>query len=175
MTKFHFEYEFEEKLILDTVKTAFNKISSSETVRELIEKSTLNKSVQSFLTEQGMIGILSPKDGEFGMNLQLSSIIVKESGKRLVSFPLIENLLGTYLLKHDATIAADDYESGEKLTTICWNHSLTINSVDDGYSIEGTLDNVPFLDDVHAVIVPQENGQAVFIDTSILKIGRAHV
>lgn len=169
MTDFIFEYEFEEKLIHDTVKDAFQKISSSENVRKLLGKGEINEEVKNFLINQGLIGILSPKDSELGMNLQLSAIIVKEAGKRLVSFPITEHLLGTYLLKSINDSEADIFEAGEKLVTIGYNHQLTISEENGMLSVSGTVKAVPFLEHVDKLIVLLESEQAILIDSSLLQ------
>ncbi|WP_249871645.1 acyl-CoA dehydrogenase family protein [Oceanobacillus saliphilus] len=171
MTNFNFEYEFEEKLIRDTVSDAFNKVSSPEIVREKINHTAINQSVQEFLGEQGMIGILSPRDKGLDMNLQLTSIIVKEAGKRLVSFPVIEHLLGTYILKSDPTFQEDPYETGEKIVTLSWNHSIQLNESNNEITISGSVEDIPFLDSVDAVIIPLHH-KALYIQKDLLLSNR---
>lgn len=156
--KFKFELGFEEQLIQKTLNEAFAKISPSNVVREHVETQETNKQAHKFLAEQGLLGMLEPGRD---MNLALSTILAKETGRRLVSFPVIEHLLGVFLLKQiEKSSEIGPFEVGDKLLTIGWNSNLEIGSVNNEESVTGTVGSIPFASEANAIIVAVKGKKA---------------
>jgi hypothetical protein len=154
MKTFSFELEFEELLVKKTLNQAFSKMSSPENVRETIDSHQINKNIHKFLCDQGILGMLEISNKHKVRNVMLCSILASASGKRLVSFPVIEHLLGLSFLNHSEHIIKDEYESGEKLVTIGWKTNVKLTADNGRVHANGSIKAIPFAPQVNTIIVP---------------------
>lgn len=174
MENFKFELEFEEKLMMKTLNQAFNKISPSSTLGEHVESQKMNEEVGNFLTEQGLLGMLEPLQSGNDMNLGLSSILARETGRRLLNFPVIEHVLGVFLMKQfEETSEIEPFELGDKLVTIGWNSNISIHRSANELRITGKIDAIPFATEADMVLVPVK-GQSEDDEGYVLSIDAKH-
>ena len=176
MQTFKFEFDSEELLLQKTLNKAFNKMYPSSEIQEFIEEKKINKQIHQFLNEQGLLGILSPKNSDEGMNLSYCTILATEIGKRLITFPVIEHLLGCYIFKQfkDTSIIAD-YEFGEKIATIGWGEKIVLDYSSDRTIVNGCIQSIPFANIADTLIVPirrkisSDKDQVLIFDTQQLE------
>lgn len=171
METFKFEMGFEESLMQSTMNKALKKSYPSSVLRKSVEERKINKQVQNFLSDQGLLGLLNPiKLGD--ANLMLCTILVSEAGRRLLSFPLIEHLMALYVLKEEATASnnIEEFELGEKVATIGWRANLDFNTVSGKRTVTGVIKAIPFAEGSDQIIVPlQKKSEAGNDQVLILK------
>ena len=154
MGNFKFELDFEESLMQSTINKAFKKIYPSSVLRQDIEERKINEQVQKLLKDQGLLEMLNPiKQGD--SNLMLCVILVSEAGRRLLSFPLIEQLMSIYVLKEVGTSnEIEKFETGEKIGTIAWKEELEFRVNNALNFVSGSIKSIPFANESDQIIVP---------------------
>lgn len=173
MEKFKFELEFEESLMQRTVNKAFKKIYPSSELRKNIEgEKKINKEVHKLLSDQGFLGMLNPAKHD-DMNLMLCTILVTEAGRRLLAFPLIEHLMGLFILKQEAiSTEIAEFELGKKIATIGWHEELEFKLIDGEYHVNGIIKSIPFAVEADQIMIPikkkkkNEKDQVLIIKTT---------
>ncbi|WP_017379059.1 acyl-CoA dehydrogenase family protein [Paenisporosarcina sp. TG-14] len=176
MEKFKFELEFEESLMQSTINKAFKKFYPSSVLRKATEERKINEQVRKFLSDQSLLGMLNPVK-QRDVNLMLCTILVSEAGRRLLSFPLIEQLMALYVLKETTADSKDidDLESGEKIATIGWKEDLDFKVDHENQYVDGVIKSIPFADESDQILVPikkkreDETDQVLIIKTDSFK------
>lgn len=149
-----FGFNEEEKMVQKSVKDMLEKHCTSEHVRQFMDNPTVSTKIKELFGQQGLLGILE-RDGDAMVGVTYAILIAQEAGRALLPYPLLENITGLYALKtcqqHDDLIA--DVEAGKKILTVAWRsenaHAVKQN---DGYSLSGTLREVPFAEDADKII-----------------------
>lgn len=154
---FNFDYGFEEKLFSKTMDEALESFQFS------YEDNSLNSSVNQFLSEQGLQDLINPKStGE--MNLFLGSLLMKQVGKYLPAFPVIENILARYIIGNQSITNITE----ESIFSLAWKASLEIAEDGEQRYIKGEIGHIPFANNVNWILVPLET-EVVFINTDVLE------
>ena len=161
MAEFSFELDFEQSLMQSTLEKALNKTYSLEELRKSVTQPGIHEGVKEFLQEQGILGMLNPiESGE--SYLMFSSLLNIQGGKRLVAFPILEQLMGIYVLKQLGQFnnEVEQYESAEKIVTVGWN---TKNIKLNNNKICGTIENIPFAEDAQQIVAPFDQNRLMVI------------
>jgi alkylation response protein AidB-like acyl-CoA dehydrogenase len=175
-----FGFTEEEKMIQRSVRDMLRKHCTTEHVRKFMEQPRVSREMQGLIAQQGLLGILNPNVIEEGVGkgVLYAVLIAQEAGRALLPFPLLENMVGLYALKtckrHGELIHT--VESGQKLLSIAWGKAdARAYREGDQYVLSGILKEIPFAEDVDAIIasVPvagmgntlQDEETIVIIDT----------
>lgn len=155
MQTFTFEMEAEEKLLQETLNKAFRKLYPPSDLKELIEKNSGSEQIYQFLSDQGLLGILNSRNNDEDMNLSICAILMTEIGKRLISFPVSEHLLGLFILKQVKTLSdISSYESGEKIVTVSWKEDLKLTNQNGEHLVNGSIKSIPFAEIADTLVIP---------------------
>lgn len=173
-----FGFSEEERMVQKSVKDMLEKHCSTEYVRKFMENPAVSDTLKEQFVQLGLLGILEPDEKEEKVNgVTYAILIAQEAGRALLPYPLLENLTGLYALKtcrrHDELIRA--VEEGKSLLTVAWRSENAVAAkTDEGYSLSGTLSEVPFAADADKVIAcvrvsgagfsPEEEETVVVID-----------
>lgn len=167
MPEFSFELDFEQSLMKSTLEKAFSKIYSLEELRKSVSQPGIHEEIRGFLQEQGLLAMLNPLETNESY-LTFSTLLNIEAGKRLVAFPILEQLLGIYLLKQLRQFSneIEQYEMAEEIVTVGWSsNSLKIyNNL-----ISGVIENIPFANDAQQIIVPFHQNKVIVITKESVK------
>lgn len=188
--KMFFGLNDEEKMLRKSVREMFKDSHTREHVRAFLENPTISKDLQKLLAKQGLLGIidLEGSEGE-GKGIVNGIVVAQEVGRYLLTYPLIEALVGLAALKqckkHRKLVS--EIENGHKVVTVAWNNvSARAYKSETGYVIDGILSEVPFAKDADVVIAnvrvvgkgftPKEEETLVVIDTksSNVKVRNLH-
>lgn len=167
MEKFSFELDFEQSLMQSTLEKAFNKVYSLEELRKSVSQPGLHEGIRGILQEQGILSMLNPLEtGE--SYLMFSTLLNIEAGKRLVAFPILEQLIGIYLLKQLRQFKKEieQYELAEEIVTIGWNPKR-LNIYNN--RIYGVIENIPFAEEAHQIVVPFQHNKLIVITKEHVK------
>lgn len=126
---------------------------STKVVREFMEKPHVSKEMRHLIANQGLLSMIELEGKEKGMVPAI--IIAKEAGRHLLTYPYLEALLATTVLKASDQHAAvvEKIESGTVLPTIAWASEEVIGD-DNGSAmiLNGTLKEVPFATDADCIL-----------------------
>jgi alkylation response protein AidB-like acyl-CoA dehydrogenase len=151
-----FGFNDEEKMLRRSVREMFKNKNTAEHVRSFMEEQTISKDMQKLLGEQGLLGIIdldgSQEDGKGVVN---AILVAQEAGRYLVTYPLLESMVGVAALKtcNKHTKLVSEIESGKKVLTVAWvNVDAKARKSENGYVIDGTLREVPFAKDADVIL-----------------------
>jgi len=161
MAEFSFDLDFEQSLIQTTLEKAFQKTYSLEELRHSVAQPGIHEGVKALLKDQGILAMLNPiETGE--SYLMFGTLLNIESGKRLVAFPVLEQIMGIYALKQLGQFESEveQYEVAEKIVTVGWNSKkLEVKNE----RLHGTIENIPFAEDAQQIVVPLEQNKLLVI------------
>lgn len=155
-----FEYDEEEAMLQKSIGSFFEKYCPIAKAREYSETRWMHTSIQRQLGDQGVLGILSPGGprGDSPEGIVYAAIVAMEAGKKLLPYPLLENIAANYAAKaigcSPAFIEAN--EAGETLFTIAWDahgHEIATKRAGDDLVLNGRFSTVPFADAANHVLV----------------------
>lgn len=151
-----FGFNDEEKMLRRSVREMFKNKNTAEHVRSFMEEQTISKDMQKLLGEQGLLGIID-LDGsqEEGKGIVNAILVAQEAGRYLVTYPLLESMVGVAALKasNKHTKLVSEIESGKKVVTVAWvNVDAKARKSENGYVIDGTLREVPFAKDADVIL-----------------------
>lgn len=149
-----FGFTEEEKMVQKSVKDMLQKHCSTEDVRKFMDEQVASEKIKELFAQQGLLGILET-DSEKVTGVTYAILIAQEAGRALLPYPLLENIVGLYALKtckqHGTLI--DEVEAGKVMLTIAWRaKDVLASQSSDGYSLSGTLEEVPFAADADKII-----------------------
>ena len=149
-----FGYSDEEKMLQRSVREMLKERNSTENVRGFMKNPTISKDMQKLLAQQGLLGIID-LGGKEEKGIVNAIIVSQEAGRSLLTYPLLESLVGLAVLKennqHEQLV--DDVELGKKILTVAWvNVDAKARKTEDGYCLNGTLREVPFAQDADVIL-----------------------
>ena len=149
-----FGYSDEEKMLQRSVREMLKERNSTEYVRGFMEDPTISKDMHKLLAKQGLLGIIDLESKE-EKGIVNAIIVSQEAGRSLLAYPLLESMVGLAILKeskqHEQLV--DDVESGKNILTVAWvNVDAKARKAEDGYVINGTLREVPFVQDADVIL-----------------------
>lgn len=176
----YFGFSEEEKMLKKSVHDLLKKHVPIETVRKFIEEPNVSRSLQNLIGQQGIMGMVS-REGDKYEGILLAVAAFEEAGKTLLPFPLIEGVLGTYVLSRDES-KEDLYGEvleGKQLLTIAWheNGAAKMYEQGDGYAAFGSFHGVPFADDADKIMAffqAQGTGMTPSEEATLVILDRHH-
>lgn len=154
--KMFFGLNDEEKMLRKSVRDMFKSKNTIEHVRNFMEDQTISQDMQKLLSDQGLLGIIDlDGSGEDGKGIVNAILVAQEAGRHLLTYPLLETMVGVSALKtcsnHSGLV--NEIENGKKILTIAWvNVDAKARKTDNGYSLDGTLREVPFAKDADVIL-----------------------
>jgi alkylation response protein AidB-like acyl-CoA dehydrogenase len=151
-----FGFTEEEKMVQRSVREMLSEQATTEAARAFMASPTIPKRIQDLLAKQGLLGIMDPNAADKEAKGILHALLIaREAGRALLTYPLLENMVGLYALKtckqHGQLI--EDVESGKKCLSVAWsNADAQARKEEDAFILNGTLRQVPFAADADAVI-----------------------
>lgn len=143
-----FDFCEEDRMIRKSVKDMLEDWSNIEKVRSFVDNQTVPDKLKEIIGELGILGILDPDpENSNPKGMIAANLIAREAGKALLAYPLIEGIVGLYVLKQDMnhSTLSQLVEEGKKLLTIAWETpSCQVVSEADALLISGKIRHVPF-------------------------------
>lgn len=172
-----FGFNDEEKMLRRSVREMFKNKNTSEHVRSFIDDMKIQKDMQKLLADQGLLEIIDLNGAEDGKGLVHAILVAQEAGRFLLTYPLLESMVGLATLKtcEKQTKIVSEIESGKKVLTVAWiNVDAKARKSENGYVLDGTLREVPFAQDADVILAnvrvlgmghtPNEEETVVLID-----------
>lgn len=149
-----FGFNEEEKMVQRSVKDMLEEHCTTEHVRQFMDNPVVSENIKELFGQQGLLGILEKADENI-TGVTYSILIAQEAGRALLPYPLLENMAGLYALKkckqHNDLIA--EVEAGKAMLTVAWRpEDALATKENDGYTLSGTLEEVPFAADANKII-----------------------
>lgn len=149
-----FGYSDEEKMLQRSVRDMLKERNSAEYVRGFMKNPTISKDLQRLLAQQGLLGIIDLENKE-EKGIVNAIIVSQEAGRSLLTYPLLESMVGLAVLKESKQQEqlVDEIELGKKILTVAWvNTDAKARKTEDGFVINGTLREVPFAEDADVIL-----------------------
>lgn len=173
-----FGFNDEEKMLRRSVREMFKNKNTAEHVRTFIDNPKIPQDMKRLLGEQGLLGMIDLNgSGEEGKGMVNAILVAQEAGRNLLTYPLLESMVGVAALKtcNRQNALASEIEDGKKVLTVAWvNVDAKARRTENGYVLDGTLREVPFAADADVILAnvrvlgkgrtPIEEGTLVVID-----------
>lgn len=176
----YFGFSEEEKMLKRSVHDLLKKHVPIDAVRAFIEAPKVSKPLQKLIGQQGLLGMIS-QEGDHYEGILLAAAVFEEAGKALLPFPLIEGVLGTYVLSKDETKEElyGQVLEGEQLVTIAWYDNGAAKMYEQGgqFAAYGSFHGVPFADDADKILAffqAQGTGGTPALEKTLVILDRHH-
>lgn len=149
-----FGFTEEEKMLQRSVRDMFKDRNTTEDVRKFMDNPTVSPAMQKLLGQQGLLGIIDLEGNEDGKGIVNGILIAQEAGRSLLTYPLIEAMVGTAALNSCSgqSKLASEVEEGNKLLTVAWAGEAQARKVGDSFILNGTLREIPFAQDADVIL-----------------------